>query len=290
MDLCSLLYLLPKNLLSYITGRLAHLRLPKAWTLRLIHWFADRYGANLAEAANPIESYPSLGEFFTRDLKSGSRPIRGELVSPVDGAISEFGEIRDGVLLQVKGRAYTVAALLSDPALAARFEGGRYVTFYLAPGDYHHIHAPLSGQIIRTSYIPGALWPVNRWSLTSIPNLFPINERMISLIASESCQAAVVMVGATNVGAISLSYDDLRANTLARIALRADQPEIRLHEPAISVACGERIGTFHMGSTVVLLLTPAFNAARLSIASGPITLGTSLERTVQENPAPEYSS
>ena len=277
MDLCSLLYLLPKNLLSYVTGRLAHLRLPKSWTLALINWFARRYGADLSEAANPIESYPSLGEFFTRDLRVGLRPVRGSLVSPVDGAVSEFGIIKDGLLLQVKGRAYTVASLLCDSLLADRFEGGRYITFYLAPGDYHHIHSPVSGKVVRTSYIPGALWPVNRWTLTHISNLFPINERMVSLISAEAGEVAVVMVGATNVGAISLSYDELRANTLSRILLRAQQPVIKLHEPEVAVACGERLGTFHMGSTVVVLLSSTFPAENLSLATGTIKLGTSLE-------------
>ncbi len=276
MNVCSLLYLLPKNLLSYLTGRLAHIRLPKSCTVRLIHWFATRYGANLSEAANPIDSYPSLGEFFTRDLIAGSRPISGPLVSPVDGAISEQGHIERGLLLQVKGRAYTLADLLRDPVLAQQFEGGRFITFYLAPGDYHHIHAAVAGTIIRTIYIPGKLWPVNAWSLEAISNLFPVNERMVSLLETEWGRAAIVMVGATNVGAISLAYDSLRANTLARIALRQESPVIKLHQPAISVACGERIGTFHMGSTVVLLLERSFDAMQFNLSHGPIKLGAPL--------------
>lgn len=289
MDLCSLLYLLPKNLLSYITGRLAHLRLPSSWNLALIRWFAARYRVNLNELALPLESYPSLGEFFTRDLAAGVRPISGELVSPVDAHISEFGPVEDGLLLQVKGRAYTMEALLRDSKLAEQFEGGQFITFYLAPGDYHHIHSPISGRVIRTSYIPGALWPVNEWSLNHIPNLFPINERMVSVIESEIGRVAVVMVGATNVGAISLSYDNLRGNTLGRIALRAEQPIVKLHDPSPPVACGERLGTFHMGSTVVLLLDRELSVSHLKIAACSIKYGTSLTQAAPSLDVPAGS-
>ena len=138
--------------------------------------------------------------------------------------------------------------------LAEKYQKGYFVTLYLAPGDYHHIHAPVSGEIVRSIHVAGLLWPVNDWSTSHIDNLFSVNERITSVIRSEVGVVSVVMVGATNVGAIRLTYDDaLRGNACSRFSRSQLQVKTRDYDPSIPVSSGERIGTFHMGSTVILL-------------------------------------
>src|SRR5882762_7049788 len=162
----TLLRLLPKNTLSRTLGALLRAPMPRAVHKQIIRRFARAYGVDASEAEQDILTYPTFAEFFTRRLKPGLRPIapgEGVPVSPVDGTLGELGRIENGTLLQAKGKLYTVAELVGGPqaeADAAQFEGGSFVTIYLAPYNYHRIHAPLGGFIEGYTYVPGHLWPV----------------------------------------------------------------------------------------------------------------------------------
>ena len=250
-----LLSFVPKNHLSWIMGRLAYAPLPGVAASLLIRWFAKRYGAAIDEASKPLEAYRSLGDFFVRDLKPGLRPLGFGVVSPVDARLSEKGTVSEGMALQVKGKKYSVEKLFGGAAQWQLFNGGHYLNFYLAPGDYHHIHAPVSGRIWHTFYVPGKLWPVNDIWLERVEGLFTVNERIISLIETDNWgTVAVVMVGATNVGSIRLSYNKLRGNSFFWSA--GNKPvHIHTQVPAV-VEKGQRIGTFSLGSTVLLFFQP----------------------------------
>ena len=239
----------PKNHLSRFVGRLVHARLPKPVARRLVKWFADTYQIDIDAAGQPIHHYPSIGHFFIRDLREGLRPIEGDFVSPVDGTLRNFGLVENGRLEQIKGKNYTVARFLGDDEYAKRYEGGTYFNLYLSPQDYHHIHSPVTGRIVRSVHIPGKLWPVNDWSLANIDELFSINERVVTYIQCALGLVAVVMIGATNVGKISVVYDTFISN-----AQDVDRTVSRTHD--LPIEAGARLGTFHMGSSVVVLVEP----------------------------------
>jgi len=254
----------PKNHLSRTIGRFVHARLPQPIARRLVRWFADLYEIDVDAAGKPLHEYPSIGHFFTRDLREGLRPIEGDLVSPVDGTLRGFGPVTDGRLEQIKGKSYTVAKFLGDEAAAPRYEQGAYFNLYLSPQDYHHVHSPVSGSIIRSVHIPGKLWPVNDWSLANVDELFSINERVITYVDSPLGLVAVVMVGATNVGKISVVYDSFISN-----AAGSDRTVTRSYEPPVPIQAGDRLGTFHMGSSVVLLLEPGrIDLSRVRLQAG----------------------
>lgn len=240
----------PKNHLSRLMGRLVHARLPRPVARRLVRWFANTYQIDVDEAGKPLHDYPSIGHFFIRDLGEGLRPVESDLVSPVDGTLRNFGAVENGKLEQVKGKTYTLARFLGDEANASRYENGSYFNFYLSPQDYHHIHSPVSGSIVRSVHIPGKLWPVNDWSLANVEELFSINERVITYIDSAFGLVAVVMIGATNVGKISVVYDSFISN-----AADVDRTVARDYDQ-IRIEAGARLGTFHMGSSVVVLFEP----------------------------------
>lgn len=241
----------PKNHLSRFIGRLVHARLPRPIARRLVKTFADAYEIDVDSAGSPLDDYPSIGHFFTRDLREGLRPIESDLVSPVDGTLRDFGSIADGRLEQIKGKTYSLASFLRDETLARRFENGAFFNLYLSPQDYHHVHSPVSGGITKSVHIPGKLWPVNDWSLANVDDLFSINERVITYIDCDYGLVAAVMIGATNVGKISVVYDTFISN-----AVGVDRTAVREYKPAIAIGAGDRLGTFHMGSSVVLLFEP----------------------------------
>jgi phosphatidylserine decarboxylase len=253
----------PKNRLSRLVGRLVHVRLPRPVARRLVSWFADTYAIDVDAAEKSIGDYPSIGHFFVRDLREGLRPIEGDFVSPVDGVLRNFGAVDGGRLEQIKGKSYTLARFLGDPGEAARYEHGAFFNLYLSPQDYHHVHTPLAGAISRSVHIPGKLWPVNDWSLANIDELFSINERVVTYVDSAFGRVAVVMIGATNVGKISVVYDSFISNAGTGRTVTRD------YAPPLAIGCGERLGTFHMGSSVVVLVEPGrVDLSRVRLSAG----------------------
>lgn len=269
----SLLYILPKNYLSAVVGYISRKRLPRFFHSILLQWYIKRYHVNLNEMEFSIESYLTLESFFTRRLKLTSRPIGGGIVSPVDGKLVMHGPIDGTRLIQAKGMYYSVEELIQHAGFSASFENGYFLTIYLAPGDYHRIHSPMDGEITAGIWIPGALWPVNDWSVQRIQNLFPKNERVITIIQTPKGKVAVVKVGATNVGQISVSYETERTNKCWPPKPR--RTVVREYQN-IPIKAGEELGVFHLGSTVVLLFEKGAFSPAETLSPGKLLLGQAI--------------
>ncbi len=247
----SALKLLPKNAVSRVAGALTRWSAPAPVRLAAMKAFAARYGIDLSECPD-LEVYRTFGEFFARPLRPGLRPIApGDtvVVSPVDGVVSEAGTASGGRLVQAKGIDYPVGALVGDEALAQRLQGGAYATIYLSPRDYHRIHFPLGGRITGWRYVPGQLWPVNPASVRSVPGLFTVNERLVTILETPLGACAVVAVGATVVGRVRAFYDP----TVPATNLPAATAAARDYAAPLPVEKGGELGAFEMGSTVILL-------------------------------------
>lgn len=231
--------------LSGAAGRLASTRVRGSAAA-----FAKLVGADPAEAEHPIDRYESVLDFFTRRLRPGARPVDPDpsaLVSAVDGRILAEGPVGDGRLVQSKDRRYPLAALLEDEAEAARMTGGAYVTVYLSPRDYHRIHAPADGRIESARVIPGALWPVNDMGTRFKRDLFVANRRVVTALDTERFgRVLVIMVGATNVGAIRATFDP-------ELTRDFGAPRRRDYDPRPEVARGDELGIFELGSTVIVV-------------------------------------
>lgn len=243
-------YLLPKKALTMLAGRLAHWRGGR-WTSMMVRNFVRRYGVDMSEAVNPdIESYLSFNEFFTRSLRAGARPVAdAEIVSPVDGAISQLGRIHHDQLFQAKGRTYSTTALLGgDPELARHFQDGLFATLYLSPRDYHRVHMPCDGRLQRMIHVPGDLFSVNPVTARGVDRLFARNERVVCVFDSDQGVFALVMVGATIVGSIATAWHGI-VNT----SRTGKMKEWSYAGQDIRLAKGEEMGRFLLGSTVVLL-------------------------------------
>jgi phosphatidylserine decarboxylase len=245
-------HLIPKNLSSAVVYRATRSR--RAWLKDpLARWFAKAYGVDLSEAANAdLASYATFNEFFTRELKPGARPIASgaaTVVAPADGVLTEHGAVEGGRLYQAKGSAYTLAELVGETGRAVdELAGGRYFTIYLAPHNYHRVHAPLDAQLVRTRYLPGARFSVSRATAAAIPRLFCRNERVVCWFATSRGTMVVVFVGALNVSSVS---------TFAHGEIASGQAREWQEAPPRPVARGDEIGRFNMGSTVVVLFSSA---------------------------------
>lgn len=243
-------YLIPKHAMTALIYRAARSRRP--WIKdNLIRILVRLYGINTDELDRPTpDGYESLNAFFTRPLADGARPIDPagrSFVSPVDGTVSACGAIEGDRLFQAKGKSYSLVDLLAtDVAEAHDFVGGSFATIYLAPHNYHRVHAPLAGRLESMRYIPGSLFSVNTATVGSITDLFCRNERLVCRFSTEAGALAVIFVGALNVGSITTPWTgELRAGH----ELGRELPV----ERGITVNKGDLLGWFNMGSTVILL-------------------------------------
>lgn len=242
-------YILPQHLLTSLIGWLADLRIP--WVKNfLIKQFICLYKINMQEAAdeNP-ENYACFNDFFTRQLKTNIRPIAaGEntIASPADGTVAMLGRIQKNQLLQAKNMYFDLDTLLADESLAQTFYDGTFSTIYLAPYNYHRVHMPFSGKLMKTIYVPGKLFSVNRMTSEVIPHLYSRNERLICLFDTAAGPMIVILVGALIVGGIKTIWmqDAIRANKVITESF-----------DGLNIEKGAELGLFNMGSTVIVLFT-----------------------------------
>lgn len=248
-------YILPKQAITALAGKLANLN-GGTLTTSVITWFVKRYKVNMAEAAEPeVSTYKTFNDFFTRPLKSGARPLaQADFICPVDGAISQFGNIEADQIFQAKGHAYSTTALVGgDKALAKNFENGHFACLYLSPKDYHRIHMPCDGTLKSMTYVPGALFSVNPTTAQGVPGLFARNERVVCEFTSVTHGSFImVLVGATIVGSMATVWHDAANGIINPPRTRKPQTWTYEHQD-ITLKQGDEMGRFLLGSTVVML-------------------------------------
>ena len=243
-------YLLPKQALTVLAGKFASAR-AGALTTAVIRRFVARYRVDMHEAADPdIASYATFNDFFTRALRPGVRPMdEADVICPVDGAVSQLGCIEGDQIFQAKGHHYSTTALLAgDENLAATFRDGSFATIYLSPRDYHRIHMPCDGRLLRMEYVPGSLFSVNQVTARGVPGLFARNERVVCLFETALGPMALILVGATIVGSMATAWHGQVNPPRPGRLRRWDYADQR-----IVLQQGQEMGRFLLGSTVVLL-------------------------------------
>ncbi|MGH8175953.1 MAG: archaetidylserine decarboxylase, partial [Steroidobacter sp.] len=193
-------YILPKHLLTRVVYALARSESPLV-KRSLLRAFLSGYKVDMTEAmqSDPF-AYRSFNDFFTRALKPDARPTDADssvIVSPVDGTLSQCGDLEDNLLLQAKGHRYSLEELLGgDREAVQAYRGGSYACIYLAPFNYHRIHTPYAGTVRSNLYVPGELFSVNASTARAVPRVFARNERLICDFDTSHGRMAVILVGA----------------------------------------------------------------------------------------------
>ena len=247
-------HFIPQHLLSRMMGALATCRC-KILKNKAIQLFINHYGVEMQLAIRKTpDEYENFNDFFTRQLEPTVRPIdqhANTVVSPVDGCISEFGTIEQGRLLQAKGKDYSLQQLLAgEHDLTDLYQGGQFLTAYLAPKDYHRIHMPMAGTLEKMLYVPGNLFSVNVQAVNGIEGLFARNERVICQFKTEQGPMAVILVGAMIVGSIATAWHGIVSPPHSKCLQQWDY-----EDQEIDLDKGDEVGYFQMGSTVIVLFT-----------------------------------
>ncbi|MCR9278098.1 MAG: archaetidylserine decarboxylase [Pseudomonadaceae bacterium] len=238
---------LPQHALSRFGGSIAASE--RRWLAQLlIRGFMRAYNVDLAEAERTRrEDYRSFNDFFTRGLKAGARPMPSEpnsIACPADGTVSEAGPIEAGRVLQAKGIHYSADALIGGGSLTGVFDGGSFATIYLAPSNYHRVHTPLAGRLVRSRALPGELYSVNATTAGNVEALFARNERLVCEFEADFGPFVVVLVGAMIVASIEAVFDAPTSPYREQVESAHD---VRFER-------GDELGRFLLGSTAIVLL------------------------------------
>ena len=264
---------MPKHAISRLVGKLAAAKM--GWlTTKLISMFIKAYGINMGEAKlKKASDFNTFNNFFTRELADGARTIDNDkdaICYPVDGAISQQGDIVDGQLIQAKGFNYSLTSLLGgDAATAAPFQGGKFSCIYLAPKDYHRIHMPMAATLREMIYIPGELFSVNPLTAENVPDLFARNGRVVAIFDTQFGELAMVLVGETIVASIETTWAGTITPPAGKDIFRWQYPKDGVD--AITFEKGDEMGRFKLGSTVVSTFAPKM-LSEFAVNAGPGTV------------------
>ena len=245
----SIQYFLPQRLSSWCIRKLTRIR--TVWFKNLfIKVFSNLYKINCEESKySSPDDFKTFNEFFTRPLEFGARPIaESPLVSPADGKIAACGQLQNTQFVKAKGHDFTVESLIADPELAEDFKDGSFATVYLSPSDYHRVHMPVKGRLLRTIHIPGKLYSVSLKTASQIPTLFAENERYVCLFDTEYGKMIVILVGAINVSSMATVWGGDVTPPYGRVI------GYQTYDRDIELDKGAEMGRFNMGSTAIVLL------------------------------------
>ncbi|MFF0829936.1 archaetidylserine decarboxylase [Brevibacillus sp. NPDC003359] len=273
-----LIHRLPQNAMSRTMGKIT----ATPFSRLAIQRYIKHYEIDTSIIEKPVSEYRTLKEFFSRRLKPAARPIAPDtdtIVSPVDGTVSQLGDISEGTLIQAKGKEFSVIELLGgSEEEAKRYYGGKFITIYLSPRDYHRIHMPVAGDLSCYCYLPGKLYPVNQLGIENVDRLFARNERLVTHIKTDDLgDMALVKVGALFVGSVKVCYNTATTNI---------KHGRQTHEKIAGTPRyekGAELGWFEFGSTVILLL----ESNELDWATGvekgkPLLMGQALAKKKAE--------
>jgi len=272
---------LPQHVLSRMVLWLTRRRSPLVTPV--VRRFAKVFDVRMQDAVEPdLARYDTFNAFFTRALTPAARPVTdrpGSIACPADGRVSALGRVRDARVLQAKGCEYSLSALLGGDAEAVeRLRHGSFVTVYLSPRDYHRLHMPLDGMLLRQTHVPGRLWSVGQHAVRAIDGLFTRNERVIAQFDTEAGRMALVLVGAINVAAIETVWHGLITPPGGAAPSHRDYTG----DERTVLGRGQEMGRFNMGSTIIALFERPvdFDAALLS--ESPVEMGQALGRVTSD--------
>ncbi|XP_025024989.1 phosphatidylserine decarboxylase proenzyme, mitochondrial isoform X1 [Python bivittatus] len=269
----------PTRLLSRAWGRLNNVELPTWLRKPVLSLYIWTFGVNMKEAAvEDLHHYRNLSEFFRRKLKPQARPVCDlhSVISPSDGKILSFGQVKNCEVEQVKGITYSLESFLGPPANHENHQKNPtsccdsfqrqlvtkdtnelfHCVIYLAPGDYHCFHSPTDWKVSHRRHFPGALMSVNPGVARWIKELFCHNERVVLSGYWKHGFFSLTAVGAQNVGSIRIYFDQkLQTNSpqYSKGSYNDFSFATSKNHEGIPMRKGEHLGEFNLGSTIVLI-------------------------------------
>ena len=161
----------------------------------------------------------TLPNLFSGPWPKGGKPAEMPTDQSTPSIPSSEAEVRADLALAESSTPWWAPASQKTPTALY------YCVVYLAPGDYHRFHSPVSWVVESRRHFAGELYSVSPYLQRTMPGLFTLNERVVLLGRWRWGFFSYTPVGATNVGSIVVNFDaELRTNSLTTdtaAALRA---------------------------------------------------------------------
>ncbi|GAA5844242.1 hypothetical protein JCM9279_001734 [Rhodotorula babjevae] len=208
--------------------------------------FIRTYDVDCTQLREPdLRNYATMNAFFTRRLERGARPPASPrdptvISSAADCRLTVFSSVADAKRLWIKGKHFTLPALLQDPALAAQLHDGAVAIFRLAVEDYHRFHVPVDAVVGESRSIPGAYFTVNSMVVRDKHfDVFTENKRDVTtLLTRHPLTGAALPVAYVQVGALLVA--SIRRTARSQKALKR----------------GDELGYFSYGGSTVVCVFP----------------------------------
>lgn len=223
--------LIKRKFISTIYGKM----MDKKSSTKKIQGFVKELNIDMSESLKEISEFTSFNDFFYRKLKPSARPIQGNFVSPGDGRLLAFENIKDTSKFFVKGQEFTLTQFLKSKELAKKYSDCSMVIVRLAPNDYHRYHFPAAGTPSPSQKIEGFYYSVSPYAVTgNFAKVFCENKReLCSFTLTNNTEILLIPVGATMVGSINSTYS-----------------------PNKTIEAGAEMGYFSFGGSTVVMLFP----------------------------------
>lgn len=174
--------------------------------------FISDYNLDSSQFVDSLENFKSFNDFFSRKLKSSSRPIHGtdnQLIFPADGRHIVVNDLSREQAIWAKGQSFNLKKLLGSAERAERYKHGSVLISRLCPTDYHRFHFPCSGIISESELMNGYLYSVNPIALMRNISYLWQNKRSVTELDSKIFgKVCLLEVGATCVGCIMQTYEE----------------------------------------------------------------------------------
>nr|WP_307775597.1 phosphatidylserine decarboxylase [uncultured Cetobacterium sp.] len=220
-----------KKFLSDMYGK----KMSSKESIKNIRPFVEENNINMNESKKGINEFESFNDFFIRELKDGAREIdlnEESLVSPADGKILVFTDLKETSKFFLKGDEFSLEEFLGNKEDAKKYYGGTMVIVRLAPVDYHRFHFPADGVISESKLIHGYYYSVSPHAIRRNFRIYCENKREVSTLKTDKFGDVILSeIGATMVGGIVQTY-----------------------KPNSEVKKGEEKGYFYFGGSSCVLL------------------------------------
>lgn len=201
----------------------------------------------------PHHGFRSWDDFFTREFRSGVRPV----ASPDDDAVIVNAcesapyrlarHVRRQDKFWIKSQPYSIAHMLANDSLAPLFVGATVYQAYLSPLSYHRWHSPVTGTVAKACVKDGTYYseaPSEGFDPAG-PN---DSQGYITAVATR----AFIFIEADNpdIGLMCVMPVGMAEVSTCQITVYEGQ----------HVSKGDQIGMFHFGgSTHCLIFRPGVN-------------------------------
>lgn len=225
-------------------------------------WVSDP-DTHIDEFIMPASGYRTFNEFFTRQIRPGARPVAAVaddsvVVAPADSELNMINAtLGPDTLVSTKGsQKLSVPALLHNFKHPERFYGGTLLSCVLLPANYHHYHAPVTGEIVHAEVVPGLYFGIE-----DAPQWFHngnVGDCDSDFTIFEQFHRGVIVFRTQKYGYVAMVPVGL--NTISTVVLEMNSVIIHEHyqnasdSSPVPVYKGDELGFFKYGGSLNILM------------------------------------